>query len=319
MIDKKMEKTFVLAYPCFYYHNCIGNLVAQFEELAGLKITEMRCMNVSEDFAREHLNNINWNPEAFDADLPSGSWVGYLTSNAVVAMIIEGDNSVQKVSQLTSKKERPFWDSKRASVYASKSGEQALLDIALWFRVPKFDITQSKQIVFMLPRGKYTAHGGMLKQYYSKMNNFALENMCVFLIKPLAFRERCVGEILDAIESNSYGVRGLTLVKISVPNKGWLTDSLSTIDDDEYGLAVVANHVKSCFNMRSGNIKKIDHDNKVFEIGSDYLHKSEPGQGVLEAASEFFHHGFSVWEYQGHRSVRGGIFEASLVGLESLQ
>ncbi|KAI3941564.1 hypothetical protein MKW92_029105 [Papaver armeniacum] len=69
MIDKKMEKTFVLAYPCFYYHNCIGNLVAQFEELA--------------DFAREHLNNIKWNPEAFYADIPSGSWVGYLTSNPV--------------------------------------------------------------------------------------------------------------------------------------------------------------------------------------------------------------------------------------------
>ncbi|KAI3941562.1 hypothetical protein MKW92_029103 [Papaver armeniacum] len=315
MIDKRMEKTFVLAYPCFYYYNCIGNL--------------MRCMNVSEDFAREHLNNINWNPEAFYADVPSGSLVGFLTSNPVVAMIIEGDNSVQKVSQLTSKKERPFWDSKRASVYASESGEQALLDIALWFRAPKFDITQSKTIVFMLPRGEIY---GPRRKIEAKLkenelyelkpelqDNFALENMCVFLIKPLAFRDRCVGEILDAIESNSYGVRGLTLVKISVPNKGWLTDSLSTIDDDECGLAVVAYHIKSCFKMRSGNIKKIDHDNKVFEIGSDYLHKSEPGQGVLEAASEFFHHGYSVWEYQGHRSVFGGIFQASLVGLDPLQ
>ncbi|KAI3939485.1 hypothetical protein MKW92_012179, partial [Papaver armeniacum] len=241
----------------------------------------------------------------------------YLTSNAVVAMIIEGGNSVQKVSQLTSKKERPFWDSKRASVYASESGEQALLDIALWFRVPKFDITQSKKIVFILPRGEIYGPRrnveAILQQneYYQLkpelQDNFALENMCVFLIKPLAFRDRCVGEILDAIESNSYGVRGLTLVKISVPNKGWLTGSLSTIDDDEYGLAVVAYHIKSCFNMRSGNIKKIGHDNK------------RAGSRVLEAASEFFHHGFSVWENQCHRSVRGGIFEASLVGLESLQ
>ncbi|KAI3885800.1 hypothetical protein MKW92_024352 [Papaver armeniacum] len=223
MIDKKMEKTFVLAYPCFYYNNCIGNLVAQFEELAGMKITEMR-----------------------------------------------------------------------SSVYASESGEQALLDIALWFRASKFDITQSKKIVFMLPKGEVYGPRRNLKPEFK--DNFPLENMCVFLIKPLAFRDRCVGEILDAIESNSYGVRG------------WLTGSLSTIDDDECGLAVVAYHIKSCFNMRSGNIKKIGHDNKVFEIGR-----------VLEAASEFFHHGFSVWENQCHRSVRGGIFEASLVGLESLQ
>ncbi|KAI3884207.1 hypothetical protein MKX03_018729 [Papaver bracteatum] len=302
MTEQKLEKTFVLAYPCFFCYHCIGDLVAQFEKLAGLKIREMRCMNVSEDFAQEHLNNIKWNPDAFDRYLPSGNWVGYLRSKPVVAMIMQGDNSIEKVSKLTSKKERPFWDSKRGTVYASESGEKALLDIALWFCVPKLDITQSKIIFYDLkPELK---------------DNFPLKDMCVFLIKPLAFQERCVGEILDAIESNSYGSRGLTLVKISdVPNKGWLTDSSSKNEDDGYGLAVVAYHINSCFNMRSGNIKKIDHDNKVFEIGSDYLHKSGPGQGVLEDASMFFHYGFIVWEYEGHRTMYGGIFQASLFGL----
>ncbi|KAI3849984.1 hypothetical protein MKX03_035963, partial [Papaver bracteatum] len=51
----------------------------------------------------------------------------------------------------------------------------------------------------------------------------------------------------------------------------------------------------------------------------DYLHKSEPGQGLLEAASEFFRFGFTVWEYDGHCMMYGGMFEASLVGLDSLQ
>ncbi|KAI3875284.1 hypothetical protein MKX03_001282 [Papaver bracteatum] len=84
----------------------------------------MRCMHVSEDFSREHLNNIKWNPDAFYQDLPYWNWVGYLSSKPVFSMIMEGDNSVDKVSQLTSKKERPFWYSKRATVYANKSGEQ---------------------------------------------------------------------------------------------------------------------------------------------------------------------------------------------------
>ncbi|KAI3849983.1 hypothetical protein MKX03_035962 [Papaver bracteatum] len=106
MEDHKLEKTFVLAYPCFSYNSCIGNM--------------MRCMNMSEDFAREHLNNIKWNPDAFDRDLPSGNWVGYLSSKPVVAMIMQGDNSIEK------------------ALYASESGEKALLDISLWFRDPKF-------------------------------------------------------------------------------------------------------------------------------------------------------------------------------------
>ncbi|KAI3841923.1 hypothetical protein MKX03_008511 [Papaver bracteatum] len=310
MTDQKLEKTFVLAYPCFFYYHCIRDL--------------MRCMNVSEDFAREDFNNINkWNPDAFNGDIPSGSWVGFLTFNPVFVMIVEGDNSVEEVSKLTSKKERPFWDSKRniATVYSSESGDQA--DITLWFRVPKFDMTQSKKIVFMLPRGaiygprrnieaKLKENNELYELKPELKDNFPLENMCVFLIKPLAFQERCVGEILDAIESNSYGLKGLTLVKMSVPNKGRLTDSLSKIDDDEYGLAVVAYHIKSCFNMRSGNIKKIDHDNKVFEIGSDYLHKSEPGQGVLEAASEFFHHGFSTLMRKNSTFWKGATENATL-------
>lgn len=53
-------------------------------------------------------------------------------------------------------------------------------------------------------------------------------------------------------------------------------------------------------------------------LGSNYLHKSEPDQDVLEPASEFFDYGFSVWAFPNHCMVRGCVFQASLIGLESL-
>ncbi|RZC80044.1 hypothetical protein C5167_042615 [Papaver somniferum] len=133
--------------------------------------------------------------------------------------------------------------------------------------------------------------------------------MCIFVIKPLAFQENCVGGILYAIESNSYGLRGLTLVK--------RLGSLSKPDDDEYLVAVVAFCVKPSFKILHGNVKNINYDDKVFKIGSDYLDRSPPGQGVMEAAKEFFKYGFSFWGNSDHCS--GCLFEASFVGLKSLQ
>ncbi|KAI3952256.1 hypothetical protein MKW98_005951 [Papaver atlanticum] len=110
--------------------------------------------------------------------------------------------------------------------------------------------------------------------------------MRVFEIKPLAFQENCVGGILYAIESNSYGLK-------------------------------VSCCVKPSFKILDGNVKNINYDEKVFQIGSDYLDKSPPGQGVLEAAKEFFKYGFSFWGNSDHCS--GCLFEASFVGLKSLQ
>ncbi|MCL7027029.1 hypothetical protein MKW94_007227 [Papaver nudicaule] len=335
------QKTFVLGYPGFFFHRCIGELVSQFEK-SGLNITKMICMRVSEVFAREHLENINWDPEArtgwipevFGEKLPSEKWADYLASEPLVAMVVEGDDAVSKVLELTSKKELPFWvvENERTTVYASKSGWQAELDIDLWFRPVSFEEANAgKKVVFMLPKGEI--HGPRreveevlkLDEYTYELtedlkDNFVMEHMSVFLIKPLAFRERCVGEILDAIEVNCFGLRGLKLVKKAEhPSRAWLTDSSSEIDgDDEYGVAVVVFGMKPCFKILPGDIKKIDHDNEVFEIGSDYLYLSDPGEDVLEAAAEFFDYGFTAWACPGHSSLFGCIFEASFVGLVSL-
>ncbi|KAI3913367.1 hypothetical protein MKW92_022569, partial [Papaver armeniacum] len=50
----------------------------------------------------------------------------------------------------------------------------------------------------------------------------------------------------------------------------------------------------------------------------DYLYKSEQGEEVLEAASDFFDYGFNVWAFENDWMVHGCMFVASLVGLTSL-
>ncbi|KAI3968057.1 hypothetical protein MKW92_041899 [Papaver armeniacum] len=327
MIDQKLRKTLVLAYPSYFIYGGIGDFVTKLEKL-GLKITEMRCMNVSEDFARKHLVNIK---RVSDENLAPDKWVRNISCSPVVAMIVEGDNnSVNEVIELTSKQQLSSTDI--GTSYASGSCEQAERDIDFWFSEDNFDVRTSKKVFFMLPGGKtygplkQVAKNLKLNQFYKSKKDlktvFYMEDMCVFLIKPLAFQERCVGEILNAIESSCSGLRGLTLVKRGVEqSSNCLTDSgsLSKPDDDEYSVAVVAQGIKPCFEILPGVVKNIDYDNKLFQISSDYLHRSEPGQEVLEAAKEFFKYGFSFWAIPDHCLLSGCMFEASFVGLKSLK
>ncbi|KAI3872223.1 hypothetical protein MKW98_011715 [Papaver atlanticum] len=73
-----------------------------------------------------------------------------------------------------------------------------------------------------------------------------LKQMCVFLIKPLAFQERCVDHCSNTCLTDS--------------------GSLSKTDDDEYYVAVVAQGIKPCFEILPGVVKNIDYDNKLFQI-----------------------------------------------------
>ncbi|KAI3855336.1 hypothetical protein MKW92_026094 [Papaver armeniacum] len=329
-IDKKLEeksKTFVLAYPVYFKYRLFGDLVSGFEK-SGFKITEMRCMNVSKEFAEKHLENIKQDPLDFDPNPSFMNWIDYIASAPVLAMIVEGDNSVfDKVFELTSSKEYPFWDGnvRRQTIYGSKSGEQAQRDIGLWFKKDTFKITESKKVVFILPTGDI--HGPQeqveavlksdecyeLKQDFK--DNFFMEALSVLLINPLAYQEGCVGDILNAIECSCLGIRGLTLVRRP-------TDDSGEIDGDEYGVAVVASAMKPCLRIKPGNAKMSKIDKNEYEIGSDYLEKIEQGrgpQGLLEATKKYFKYGFSVWGYPPDDWLYGCMFEASLVGLELLQ
>ncbi|KAI3872942.1 hypothetical protein MKW92_002846 [Papaver armeniacum] len=320
-IDQDLEKTFVLAYPIYSHYQCLGRLMTQFEK-PGLKITEMRCMNVGEGFAREHFRNIGQKIEKKPLDFADprfSGWIEYITSGHVVAMIVEGINSVKRVDELLQMEGYPFGSYYGHTVYASKTVKQAQRDIELWFRQVNFKISDSKEAVFVLPTGEIHGPKESLEEFLKRRYNykedfkdyFLHEEMSVLLIKPLAFEQGCVGEILDAIESSAFGLKGLTLVR---------SGSRSEI-------AVVA--VDPRLTIKPGITERIislGYDE--YEVDSEYLQKIEQGegpQGVLEAAKEFFEYGFCVWEYprDNHRAFGCSsfrcMFEASLVGHESLK
>ncbi|KAI3928349.1 hypothetical protein MKW98_023950 [Papaver atlanticum] len=259
--SRMTERTFVLAHPCHHTYRSVGDIVSVFERW-DLEITEMRCMHVNKAFAHNHVRSTGSEPDEFPLH-PYRNLVYYLTSNLVVAIIVEGKGAIDIVSALITDKQPPFWNT---------MGDPE--------------------------------------------DNFDMEDMCVFLINPLAFEDHCVGEILGAIENNCHGIRGIKLVKKEdCPSKLWTSGSAPS----DRGVAVVGYLVKPGLNITSVNptAKRINYSEGSFEIGSDYVQQSGTGKRVLENATKFFKSGFSVWACPEHSeySLEGCMFEASLVGL----
>ncbi|MCL7050987.1 hypothetical protein MKW94_030507 [Papaver nudicaule] len=303
-----VQKTFVLAYPCHHIQQSVGAIVTE-------------CMDVSENFARKHLINIGWDADAdvdaWDDAIPSGKWDYYLTSRPVTAMIVEGKGCFRQVKKLISQNKFPFWIDGNLTVYTSDSSKQAEKDFDLWFCSVDWKevVKSSERVVCVRPD---EVHGPVdqvldfikrdpLRDVKKELReNFLLEYMCFFFIKPLAFRKHCVGKVLSAIEANCSSITGLKLVP--------------TTGGDEYGVAVIAFDVESNLIIKHQNPSIMPNDcNGVFEIGSDYIQQNEPGQEVLKEASLFFESGFTVWAYPYSIGLGGCMFEASLVGLASMQ
>ncbi|RZC44968.1 hypothetical protein C5167_037917 [Papaver somniferum] len=276
MIDQKLEKTFVLAYPIYFHHSCFGRLLAQFEE-PGLKITEMRCMNVGEGFALEHFCNIDQKLEQKTdfVDRRFRGWIEYITSGPVVAMIVEGDNSVDRVDELMTFSDKYPFGVSRTTVYASKTVEQAQRDIKLWFRQVKFEIPKSTKDVFILPTGEIYGPEEELKEVLLKSYNYKLIQFNPCTVWFFERNGRCDG----------YAVAVVAVVKPRLTIKPGITERIIGLGyNDEY-------------------LQKIE--------------QGEGPQGVLEAAKEFFEYGFSVRGYPRDNSRSFGcMFEASLVGHE---
>lgn len=64
---------------------------------------------MTRNFAQKHVRNIGWDPEAYEDNVPYGNWANYIASNPVVAMIVEGKGARDKVHELISEKQHPFW------------------------------------------------------------------------------------------------------------------------------------------------------------------------------------------------------------------
>ncbi|RZC89713.1 hypothetical protein C5167_035709 [Papaver somniferum] len=292
----------------------------------------MRYMDVTQNFAQKHVRNIRWDPEAYEDNEPYGNWVNYIVSNPVVVMIVEGKGAMDKVHELISEKQLPFWRDEEATVYTSSSPDQAKIDIGTWFRSIDLEkeMRNSKKVVAVLPDN---VHGPVhdveqtFRNIYEDVTKlpprrsfrkfkdwFSMEDMCVLLINPLAFQRCCAGQVLDAIQANCSSIRGIKLVrKADYPSNLWPTHSAPS----EYGIAVVVWDLEPSVTITHENpdSKYINYIKGEFIIGSNYIHQSEPGKEVLEHATKIFKSGFSVWAYPNGFDLGGYIFEASLVGL----
>jgi nucleoside-diphosphate kinase len=131
-----MEKSFVMMKPDAVQRRLMGQVLSRFEE-KGLQIVAAKLMHISEDLAKEHYGEHNEKPFF-------GGLVEYITSSAVLAMVIQGDDCISLIRKMvgaTNPKEADLGtirgdfalDMGRNIIHASDSPQSAEREIALFF------------------------------------------------------------------------------------------------------------------------------------------------------------------------------------------
>ena len=131
-----MQRTFVMVKPDGVQRRLVGRVIARFEQ-AGINLAAMKFMSVSRDLAEQHYAVHQGKP--FYEGL-----IKYITSGPVVAMVLQGDNVIERVRHMvgaTDPQEAApgtirgdfAQDIGRNIVHASDSPETARQEIALWF------------------------------------------------------------------------------------------------------------------------------------------------------------------------------------------
>jgi nucleoside-diphosphate kinase len=87
-----MDRTLILVKPDAFARGLTGEIIARFER-KGLRIVALRHMQVTEDLARRHY--------AEHEDKPFfGELVSFITSGPLVAMVLEGHQTVKAARQV---------------------------------------------------------------------------------------------------------------------------------------------------------------------------------------------------------------------------
>ena len=131
-----MQRTFVMIKPDGVQRRLVGRIIQRFEQ-AGLTIAAMKFLRVSEERAAQHYAVHEGKP--FYKKL-----ISYITSGPVVAMVIEGEQAIDRVRTLvgsTNPQEATPGTIRgdfcqhigRNAVHASDGPETADQEIALWF------------------------------------------------------------------------------------------------------------------------------------------------------------------------------------------
>ena len=130
------EKTLVLLKPDAVERNLIGNILTEYER-NDLKVTDMKLLQASSEMAEEHY--VEHKGQPFFNRL-----VSYLTRSPLVALVLEGEDVVNRVRTLngTTDPEESGDNTIRAlyglslsenTVHASDSPESAARERSLWF------------------------------------------------------------------------------------------------------------------------------------------------------------------------------------------
>jgi nucleoside-diphosphate kinase len=87
-----MSRTLILVKPDAFERGLTGEIVARFER-KGLKLVELKQMQIDEEFAGVHYEEHREKP--FYGDL-----VGFITRGPLVAMVMEGPDAVEAARQV---------------------------------------------------------------------------------------------------------------------------------------------------------------------------------------------------------------------------
>ena len=130
------EHSLVLIKPDAVEENLIGEIISYYEK-ANLKIADMKMVRVSEDLASKHYEEHK--EKTFYKDL-----INYLQRSPVVAMIIEGEDAVNRIRTINGNtnpkkaekgtiREKFGKDVGENCVHASDCVQSAKREIELWF------------------------------------------------------------------------------------------------------------------------------------------------------------------------------------------
>ncbi|MDI6881247.1 MAG: nucleoside-diphosphate kinase [Methanothermobacter sp.] len=151
-----MEKTFIMLKPDAIQRRLIGKIITRLEE-RGLKIVAAKMLNVTKELAMEHYQEHKDKP--FFEDL-----IDYITSAPVLALVIEGENSIKltrKIVGATNPQEADpgtirgdfALHTGRNIIHASDSPRSAEREIKLFFNDDEIhDYTMPDEKIIYEPR-----------------------------------------------------------------------------------------------------------------------------------------------------------------------
>jgi len=110
-----IEKTFVMIKPDGVERRLIGEIIKRYEQ-AGLRVVAMKMIKLDENIAKEHypdslaesiikkakekMGDLGKTPEEYGRMVLTGLRK-YVTSGPVVCMVIEGEDAIKKVREIT--------------------------------------------------------------------------------------------------------------------------------------------------------------------------------------------------------------------------